>query len=110
MGQARAVAGIDNPQRQLALAKLAVRRNLSVRQVELLAKQATEPAPDPASRARGADAHISDVEQSLSKALGLPVRLHPGRKKNSGRLVIRYNSLEEFDRLAEKIAGHRVTE
>ena len=37
MGQARAIAGINNPQRQLAVARLAVRRNLSARQVETLA-------------------------------------------------------------------------
>jgi hypothetical protein len=31
--------------------------------------------------------------------------LRPGRKRNSGRVVIRYNNLEEFDRIAERIGG-----
>lgn len=110
MGQARAIAGIDNPQRQLALARLAVRRNLSVRQVEILAKRDDTPTSVSSEPRRAADAHISDVEQSFTKALGLPVRLQQGRKKNSGRVIIRYNSLEEFDRLAERIAGGSVTE
>lgn len=105
MGQARAIAGISNPQRQLAIARLAARRNLSVRQVEALAKEQHDTdATAPRQRAVS-DAHLAEVEQSFSKALGLGVRLLPGKKKNSGRVVIRYNSLEEFDRIAEKIGG-----
>lgn len=110
MGQARAIAGISNPQRQLAVALLAVRRNLSVRQVEDLAKRADENGERIPRRSPAADAHLADVARSLSKALGLPVTLHPGKKKNSGRVVIRYNSLDEFDRVADKIAGHSAVE
>ncbi len=110
MGQARAIAGMTNPQRQLAIARMAVRRNLSVRQVETLVRQEAEqpqrtpPAPTSAAK------HFADVEETLSKALGLSVRLHPGKRKNSGRIVIRYNSLEEFDRIAERISGRTLVE
>jgi len=110
MGQARAIAGISNPQRQLALARLAVRRNLSVRQVERLAKEPSEHQEPPARASRAIDAHFSDLEQAMSKALGLHVSLHPGKRKNSGRVVIRYSSLEEFDRIAEKIGGDALME
>ena len=111
MGQARAIAGISNPQRQLAVALMAVRRNLSVRQVEVLAKRDSEitqthnPAPP-----RTAETHLANIQQAMSKALGLQVTLHPGKKKNSGRLVIRYDSLEEFDRIAEVIGGQSLME
>jgi ParB family chromosome partitioning protein len=110
MGQARALAAIDNPRRQLALARLAVRRNLSVRQVELLAKERPETEQPPPRSPRPADPHLTDVEQALSKALGLPVSLRPGRKKNSGRVVIRYDSLEEFDRIVERIGCQSLLE
>jgi ParB family chromosome partitioning protein len=110
MGQARAVAGIDNPQRQLAIARLAARRNLSVRQVEALAKQAGPPDTPAPRSPRPRDAHVADVEHALGKALGLNVKLHAGRKKNAGRVVIRYDSLEEFDRIAEKICGRSLLE
>lgn len=105
MGQARALAAIRDPQRQLALARLAVRRNLSVRQVEALVR---EPARAADTRFRGASpvaGHLAEIEQTFSKAVGLAVSLQPGRKKNSGRIVIRYNSLEEFDRIAEKLGA-----
>ena len=110
MGQARAIAGITNPQRQLAVARLAVRRNLSVRQVERLAKEPSEHQQRAAQAPRAIDAHLSDLEQAMRRALGLHVTLHPGKRKNSGRVVIRYSSLEEFDRIAEKIGGHALME
>jgi ParB family chromosome partitioning protein len=110
MGQARAISGISNPQRQLAIARLAVRRNLSVRQVEALAKGSDEPAARPTLEPRARDPHLSDVQKSLSKAIGLSVTLHPGKKKNAGRVVIHYNSLEEFDRIAERIGGRSALE
>jgi ParB family chromosome partitioning protein len=106
MGQARALLGIDDPQRQLAIARLAGRRNLSVRQVERLARGsqtgAAEPrSPGPRARAK----HLGDIERALTRALGLPVALQPGKKKNSGRVVIRYKNLDEFDRIAERLGG-----
>lgn len=106
MGQARALAAISSPERQLALARTAVRRNLSVRQVEELVRHAQEPIQTRTARAANAEAqHIGDVEESLSKALGLRVRLQLGRKKNSGRVVISYANLEEFDVIAERLGG-----
>lgn len=110
MGQARAIAGIDSPQKQLAVARMAVRRNLSVRQVEELAKNPGETRSQTAKNPSAADHHFGDIAESFSKALGLNVTMRPGKKKNSGRVVIRYNSLEEFDRIAEKIVGRRLME
>jgi ParB family chromosome partitioning protein len=104
MGQARAIAGITDPQRQLAVARLAARRNLSARQVEALARNDT-PQTLPPPPIDSAKRHFAHVEESLSKALGLPVQLLPGKKKNSGRVIITYRSLEDFDRIAEKLGG-----
>lgn len=109
MGQARAVAGIDDPQRQLAVAHIASRRNLSVRQVEALA------TADPQTRSvsppvRTLDTHMANVERRLSKALGMRVQLRPGRAKNSGRVIITYNSLEEFDTIAQRLGGSPLLE
>lgn len=109
MGQARAIAGIADPHRQLAVASLAVRRNLSVRQVEALARRRPgEEAAD--AKPSGASNHFVSVQRALSKSLGLAVTLQPGRKKNAGRIIIRYNSLEEFDRVAERLCGDAALE
>jgi ParB family chromosome partitioning protein len=108
MGHARAVAGVNDPQRQLAIAKLAARRNLSVRQVEELARTANEPSqspPEPTPEVKAQRRHMGTVAETLSKSIGLRVRLVPGRKKNSGRVIITYGTLEEFDRIAERLGG-----
>jgi ParB family chromosome partitioning protein len=110
MGQARALAGIADPQRQLAVAKLAVRRNLSVRQVEALVQD----APTQVSRVElggvAVRRHLTQVESEFSKALGLPVRVVAGRKKNSGKVVIVYRNLDEFDRIAAKLGVEALPE
>jgi ParB family transcriptional regulator, chromosome partitioning protein len=105
MGHARAIASIPEQERQLALALLCVRRNLSVRQIEALAKRSDGQPTKSESRAPLRDRHVSDVEQVLGRELGLPVKLYPGRQKNSGRLVIKYRNLDEFDLIANKIGG-----
>lgn len=105
MGQARAIVGIADPQRQLAVARRTVRQNLTVRQVEALSKTNIGGQPSKSEQAGGGDRHFQAVEQALSKALGMPVVLRAGKAKNSGRIVIRYRSLEEFDRIAEKLGG-----
>ncbi len=105
MGQARAIAGIADQQRQLAVARLAVSRNLSVRQVEQIAAQPPgddREAPQPQERA-ATDKHLRDLERRMTRSLGLRVNLKSGRRKNSGRLVIHYANLDEFDRLAERL-------
>lgn len=103
MGHARALAGVPDTQRQLGLARLAVRRNLSVRQVEALTR--AQPEPRETSKPNLPSKHLEDVQRTLSKSLGLPVVLQPARRKNAGKIVIRYGSLEEFDRIAERLSG-----
>jgi hypothetical protein len=56
------------------------------------------------------DRHLAEVETTLSKSLGLSVSLRPGKAKNSGTIMIRYASLEEFDRVAERLNGKAAME
>lgn len=110
MAQARAIAGIAEPERQLAVAKLAYRRNLSVRQVEALVSQPAtdlQKSPQPPT---GGDRHRRELEDTLTRKLGMKVTLKPGKRKNSGRVVIHYQSLEEFDIIARKLGGTSIME
>lgn len=107
MGQARAIAGIADEKRQLGLARMAVRRNLSVRQVEALVRGAAEPKESEITASappKNADQrHADDLAREFSRQLGMPVKMFPGRKKNAGRLVIQYKSLDEFDQIADRL-------
>lgn len=105
MGHARAIAGVSDPQRQLAIARMTARRNLSVRQVESMCR---EPSADPrpaATTPKGSVRHMEQVAELLSKAIGLPVQVITGRKKNSGKIVISYASIEEFERVAHVLGA-----
>ncbi len=103
MGHARAIVGINDPQRQLSLARKACRRNLSVRQVEQLASEAPEPTSDKPTEEIAATVHLNDLAQALTRAAGLKVTLHAGKRKNSGRVVLHYTSIEEFDQISSRL-------
>ncbi|RMF76054.1 MAG: chromosome partitioning protein ParB, partial [Planctomycetota bacterium] len=61
-------------------------------------------------RATAPGQHLADVESSLSKALGLRVHIKPGKRKNTGRIVIPYANLDQFDLIAERLTGRSTLE
>ncbi len=110
MGQARAIAGVVVAERQLALARMAVRRNLTTRQVEELAKRGEVEERQAVSREtneqqgqQGVSRHFAELEHAMSRALGLKVALKPARNGRSGRIVLHYANLDEFDRLSKAL-------
>jgi hypothetical protein len=40
------------------------------------------------------------MERRLTDAVGTRVQIQPGKKENTGRIVIEYYGLEDFDRIA----------
>lgn len=48
----------------------------------------------------GKPGHIVDLEREISASVGLPVEIRLSRKRTAGRVVLRFGSLEEFERLA----------
>jgi ParB family transcriptional regulator, chromosome partitioning protein len=101
-GHARAVITAADP---LALARVVVERDLSVRQTEALARQAAAPARSrPAGAAPAKDADTRALEQDLAAALGLPVSIEHKAGGRAGELRIRYRSLEELDGLCQLLS------
>jgi ParB family chromosome partitioning protein len=109
-GHAKAVASLAGPDKQLALAKRIAADGLSVRQAEQLAVAMRVPtsSPEPAKTERVArPAYLSDLEDQLAQAVGTRVRIQPGRAKNTGRIVIDFYNLDDFDRISGSL-GLRV--
>ena len=102
-GHARALAGLSgNAAAQEALAARIIEQRLSVRQVEQFVQdiQAGKPPAGPAKPpVKPKSAWLTDVERQLSEAIGTKVVVRPGRGKHTGRVVIDYYSLEDFDRI-----------
>jgi len=102
-GHGKVLAGLlAQPARQLALARKAATEQLSVRALEELVTAALRDAgvERPAQRRRSSKPpYIRDLEEQLSQTVGTRVVIRPARAKNSGRIVIDYYSLDDFDRI-----------
>ncbi len=100
MGHARALLTLPVA-RQIELAREAVAKQLSVREVERRASAALKQAP-PARRAH-VDRDIARLEEDLSNRFGTAVQIRVGAKQGSGRLIISYRSLDQLDALLAKL-------
>jgi ParB family chromosome partitioning protein len=108
-GHAKVLVGVTDAARQDLLANQTVSEGLSVRRLEELVNVVlAAPAGgvvEVAGHTRALTAkspHVVELEQQLSHKLGTKVRIFPSKKKNTGKIVIQYFSLDEFDRMVEK--------
>lgn len=107
MGHARALLSLRTNEERLSLWHKIENLGLSVRQVEKMVVR--EGGMIVRRRRRSADnkpPHIRDLEERLLAALGTKVAIVP-IKENSGRIVIDYYSLDDFDRIVERILDKR---
>lgn len=100
MGHARALLALP-ALRQIDLAREAVARQLSVRQVE---KRVAALAARPVARLRArSDRDVARLEEELSGQLGTTVSIRSGAKPGSGRLVMHFSSLDQLDALLNRL-------
>lgn len=107
-GHARAIINAPDP---AALARETVAKGFSVRQTEAAARKAARPSHGTRpgkSRAPGAekDADTRMLEGDLSAAIGMRVDIRHGIAGDfqAGEMRITYKSLEDLDRLCQKLA------
>jgi ParB family chromosome partitioning protein len=98
MGHARALLGLESPELTVEIAEQARKNQWSVRATEEAVRRRSGPQaggrPKPA--ARGAtDPNVRRLETDLSEKLGAAVAIEHGAK--GGRVVIRYNGLDELE-------------
>jgi ParB family chromosome partitioning protein len=105
-GHGRALLGVSDAERQLALAREAVEQGWSVREVEAVVAGQRPRATTKAGR-RGAPTTKADgkrVEDALRKRLGTDVRV-TARRRGRGLVTISYYSNDDLARLLELILG-----
>jgi ParB family chromosome partitioning protein len=105
MGHARALIGVEDA---AGLAETAVAKNLSVREVERLVRQArSDRAPRRARSPRDDrdNADIVAVQGHLEDFLGLPVRIKADSDPRSGAVMIRYSTLDQLDLICQRLTG-----
>jgi ParB family transcriptional regulator, chromosome partitioning protein len=103
MGHARALLSLRGADQRLALWRRIEKDGLSVRQVEKLAAKGGVKRRRYVRKADEDKApHIRDLEEQLRIALGTKVTIQPV-KDSTGRVIIEYYSLDDFDRIVETV-------
>ena len=103
LGHAKALLSVTDVTRRRHLAELTIREDWSVRRLEGQVTSLSGPRRKLPSTPAAAPAHRHDLERQLSDHLGTKVRIHPGKKKGTGRLAIEFYTLDQFDGLMERL-------
>lgn len=114
LGHAKTLLALTNIERRRALAGQAVQQAWSVRELERRVKESLEAAAggsieagtgaEPATlKSATVHPHMADLEKRLSEHLGTKVRLRAGRTKGSGKLVIDFYNLDQFEGLMNRL-------
>jgi ParB family chromosome partitioning protein len=103
MGHARALLSLPDTQ-QSETARTVVGRGLSVRQTESLVRRLIASASEGTSNtaSKVVDPDIKNLEENLADKLGAKVMIQH-TAKGKGRLVLKYNSLDELDGILSHI-------
>jgi ParB family transcriptional regulator, chromosome partitioning protein len=107
-GHARAVLSLEAEERQKELCGLIIRKGLSVREAEALAKRWTERQrrATPGSIRNDLESQLSSLMNSLRQHLGTKVHITQRGKK--GKIEIEYYSFEDLGRIIDTILGKSV--
>ncbi len=102
MGHARCLLGISDEARRMDLAESVVHSQLSVRALEEIIRR--EKKRDRSTQDVAAvelrSAHVRDLQRRFEEAVKTKVTIRPGKRKGTGRIVIEYYSLDDFERIA----------
>jgi ParB family chromosome partitioning protein len=98
MGHARALAGIEDKDYQVEVFSKILSQDLSVRQVESLAKKAKDAGPSNVTPERETRSDYEDLREHLAHHFGATIEFK--RSNNgSGRIVIPFKSDEDLQRI-----------
>ncbi len=92
------------PQQLEKAARDVVEKQLSVRQTEELVARLTSPSQDDGKKskpARALDPNVREAQRSLERSLGVKVEIQD--RKGKGKIILKYSSLEDFDRIVEAL-------
>ena len=104
-GHGKVLCALTGFPAQLAqVTQAAVSKNLSVRQTEELIAQILNPEDGDRKgekAARPIDPNVREAARSLERSLGVKVEIQD--RKGKGKIILKYASLEDFDRIVESL-------
>jgi len=105
-GHARAILSLESKEKQKELCALIIKKGLSVREAEALAKRWSEKPKKSitAVKKKGdLESQLNSLQDSLRKYLGTKVQIN--RKGKRGKIEIEYYSHQDLERIVEAILG-----
>ncbi|MGH9503056.1 MAG: ParB/RepB/Spo0J family partition protein [Terriglobales bacterium] len=101
--EARVLLQVLDPNLIGKIADEAVRKHMSVTQLEEMVDQINVPMvkEETPHRARWVDPNVRAAQTEMERALGMRVRIRD--RKGKGKIVIEYATLEDFDRVVEML-------
>lgn len=102
MGQARTLLALKDPKQMSELGRQAVEEGITVRQLERIVQQLTQPAPKPEKKKQKKTAkpyYIVESEERLMDKFGTSVQITP--KGDQGKIEIEYLSPTDLNRILE---------
>jgi ParB family chromosome partitioning protein len=103
MGHARALLAVESARKQEQLAERVVKRNLSVRQTEMLAAESSPNAVEKKEKTK--DVFTADAEEKLQRTLRTKVEID--RKRRGGVIHIRFASEDDLIRIFDDLMGRK---
>jgi ParB family chromosome partitioning protein len=103
---ARVLLQLVDPKVVTKVAERAVRKKLSVEQLEDLVGNVNVPIAGTAPRGLGyVDPNVRAAQSELERTLGVRVKIRD--RNGKGKIVLEYKTLEDFDRVVEMLKGKR---
>jgi len=104
-GHARAILSLESKEKQKELCALIIKKGLSVREAEAIAKRWSEkPKKTTLVKRKGdLESQLGSLQDSLRKYLG--TKVHITQKGKRGKIEIEYYSHEDLERIVEAILG-----
>jgi ParB family chromosome partitioning protein len=103
-GHARAILSLEHKEKQKELCALIIKKGLSVRQAEAIAKRWSEKpkkSVTPVKKRSDLESQLTSLQDSLRKYLG--TKVHITQKDKKGKIEIEYYSHEDLERIVEAI-------
>jgi len=103
MGHARALLAVESAKKQEQLADRVVRKNLNVRQTEVLASESSPNKVEKQEKEK--DVFTRDAEEKLQRTLRTKVEID--RRRRGGVIHIRFASEDDLIRIFDELTGRR---
>jgi len=97
-GHARAILGLENPEKQRALYELILKNNLTVRATEDKVREVTVHTHK-RKVSKQVDPYLQDLEDNIQQKLGTKIKIK--KRGTTGKITIDFYSEEEFEKIVE---------